>query len=85
MEWFYQMPGVETLDSAESFFRFFSVPYETQELQACNLTVLSEFHRRLRAAVPLRNSLELAPDADWQLARRLLAESYQNKQPGAPS
>ncbi|WP_233967231.1 nitrogenase-stabilizing/protective protein NifW [Pectobacterium polaris] len=76
MEWFYQLPGVDELDSAEAFFDFFAVPYEAHILQTCSLSVLSDFHRRLRAAVPLRNTLEALQDADWQLARRLLAESY---------
>ncbi len=85
MEWFYQLPGVNDLDGAEAFFEFFAVPYQPQVLQSCTLSVLSEFHRRLRAAVPLRNALEEAENADWQLARRLLAESYRSQQPGGGS
>ncbi|ACS84317.1 MULTISPECIES: nitrogenase-stabilizing/protective protein NifW [Musicola] len=78
MEWFYRLPGVSSLDSAEAFFTFFSVPYDPATLSARCLPVLSEFHRRLRTAVPLRNSLECDTNADWQLARRLLAESYRS-------
>ncbi|AIA71769.1 nitrogenase stabilizing/protective protein [Pectobacterium atrosepticum SCRI1043] len=81
MEWFYQLPGVDELESAEAFFDFFAVPYDPHALQICSLSVLSDFHRRLRAAVPLRNALEAVQDADWQLARRLLAESYRCYQP----
>ncbi|PKX81506.1 nitrogenase-stabilizing/protective protein NifW [Pectobacterium peruviense] len=81
MEWFYQLPGVDELESAEAFFDFFAVPYDPHALQICSLSVLSDFHRRLRAAVPLRNTLEAVQDADWQLARRLLAESYRGYQP----
>lgn len=83
MEWFYRLPGVEALESAEAFFDFFAVPYEPSVLQACCLAVLSDFHRRLRAAVPLRNGLESEPDTDWKLARRLLAESYHQRGSGA--
>lgn len=79
MEWFYRLPGVDALESAEAFFDFFAVPYEPNVLQASCLPILSDFHRRLRAAVPLRNGLENEQDTDWQLARRLLAESYQQR------
>ena len=81
MQWFYQIPGVETLNSPESFFHFFSVPYQPSQLSHCRFPVLATFHRRLRAEVPLRNLLETedpARDA-WLLARRLLAESYQQQ------
>ncbi|AHJ73985.1 nitrogenase-stabilizing/protective protein NifW [Kosakonia sacchari] len=78
MEWFYQIPGVAELDSAESFFTFFSVPYEPQTLRRCCLPVLREFHQRLRNNVPLRNLLETTPREPWLLARRLLAESYEH-------
>lgn len=77
MEWFYQIPGVSELDSAESFFDFFCVPYESHQLNNCCLRVLRDFHQRLRDNVPLRNLLEEAPRAPWLLARRLLEESYQ--------
>lgn len=83
MEWFYQLPGVDELDSAESFFRFFSVPYDPQALNARSLPVLSDFHHRLRGAVPLRNLLDDDDArADWRLARRLLAESYRSQVQG---
>ncbi|TKI03469.1 nitrogenase-stabilizing/protective protein NifW [Martelella alba] len=82
MEWFYQIPGVEGLDSAESFFEFFAVGYEPQTLRRRCLPVLNEFHRRLRDDVPLRNLLEDDPRAPWLLARRLLAESYQRQTRG---
>ncbi|MEN0582966.1 MULTISPECIES: nitrogenase-stabilizing/protective protein NifW [unclassified Kosakonia] len=78
MEWFYQIPGVAELDSAESFFTFFSVPYEPLTLRRCCLPVLREFHQRLRDHVPLRNLLEATPREHWLLARRLLAESYEH-------
>ena len=51
MEWFYQIPGVGDLRSADAFFQFFAVPYQ-----------------------PEHN-----PRAHWLLARRLLAESYQQQ------
>ena len=79
MQWFYQIPGVEDLDSAESFFDFFSVQYEPEVLRGRCLPVLGEFHRKLRDSVPLRNLLENDPRAPWLLARRLLTESYQQK------
>ncbi|WP_315709201.1 nitrogenase-stabilizing/protective protein NifW [Brenneria uluponensis] len=82
MEWFNRLPGVAELESAESFFAFFDLPYDASWLSKCHLPVLREFHRRLAAAVPLRNNLEDSTTADWQLARRLLAESYQQIQPG---
>ncbi|AYC20728.1 Nitrogenase-stabilizing/protective protein NifW [Dickeya dianthicola] len=78
MEWFYRLPGVQALQGAEAFFAFFDVPYNADQLSRRQVPVLREFHRRLMAAVPLRNALDDAPDADWQLARRLLAESYQH-------
>lgn len=77
MEWFYQIPGVDKLGSAESFFQFFSVAYQPERLGSCCLPVLATFHRKLRAEVPLRNQLEENARAPWLLARRLLAESYQ--------
>lgn len=78
MEWFYRIPGVDELDSAESFFEFFCVPYASPALRSCCLRVLRDFHQRLRDHVPLRNLLEEDPRAPWLLARRLLAESYQH-------
>ncbi|STV75700.1 nitrogenase-stabilizing/protective protein nifW [Klebsiella michiganensis] len=57
MEWFYQIPGVDELRSAESFFQFFSVPYQPELLGRCSLPVLATFHRKLRAEVPLQNQL----------------------------
>ena len=53
MEWFYQIPGVDELRSAESFFQFFAVPYQPELLGRCCLPVLATFHRKLRAEVPL--------------------------------
>lgn len=82
MEWFYRLSGVNELDSIESFFEFFAVPYDAQALQARGLPVLTEFHHRLRAAVPLRNLLDDDDRADWRLAQRLLAESYRDQAGG---
>lgn len=79
MKWFYQIPGVDELDSAESFFAFFSVPYEPATLRSRCLPVLTVFNHKLRDNVPLRNLLEDDPRAPWLLARRLLAESYQQQ------
>ena len=79
MEWFYHIPGVEELHCAESFFQFFAVPYQPDLLGRCGLPVLATFHRKLRAAVPLQNQLEENARAPWLLARRLLAESYQQQ------
>ncbi|EMA8102646.1 nitrogenase-stabilizing/protective protein NifW [Raoultella planticola] len=76
MEWFYQIPGVDELGSAESFFQFFSVPYQPEQLDRCCLPVLASFHLKLRAEVPLHNLLEESSQDAWLLARRLLAESY---------
>ena len=45
MEWFYQIPGVDELRSAESFFQFFAVPYQPELLGRCCLPVLATFHR----------------------------------------
>ncbi|AUV01174.1 nitrogenase-stabilizing/protective protein NifW [Phytobacter ursingii] len=82
MEWFYQIPGVDELESAESFFEFFSVPYEPAVLRSRCLLVLKAFNQKLRANVPLRNLLEDDTRAPWLLARRLLAESYQQQMTG---
>ncbi|HCB0360504.1 nitrogenase-stabilizing/protective protein [Klebsiella quasipneumoniae] len=79
MEWFYQIPGVDDLRSADAFFQFFAVPYQPERLAHCSLPVLAAFHRKLRAEVPLLNQLEENPRAYWLLARRLLAESYQQQ------
>lgn len=76
MEWFYQLPGVNTLDSLESFFSFFGVPCEPERLQRASVLILREFRQRLQDAVPLRNSMDSDTDTGWQLARRLLNESY---------
>lgn len=83
MEWFYQIPGVDTLNSAESFFDFFAVSYEPALLRSRCLPVLNDFHHRLRNSVPLRNLLDDDGQADWRLARRLLTESYQAQFAGA--
>ncbi|MEI7346770.1 nitrogenase-stabilizing/protective protein NifW [Dickeya chrysanthemi] len=77
MEWFYRLPGVQALQGADAFFAFFEVPYDIDQLNRCQVPVLREFRRRLMVAVPLRNALDDVQNADWQLARRLLAESYQ--------
>lgn len=77
MQWFYQIPGVDDLEGAAAFFEFFSVSYEPAELQRRRVLVLSDFHRRLREAVPLRNMIGDDGKASWHLARRLLSESYQ--------
>ncbi|GLZ95236.1 hypothetical protein KML002_05050 [Klebsiella quasipneumoniae subsp. similipneumoniae] len=79
MEWFYQIPGVDDLRSADAFFQFFAVPYQPERLAHCSLPVLAAFHRKLKAEVPLLNQLEENPRAPWLLARRLLAESYQQQ------
>lgn len=79
MEWFYQIPGVGDLRSADAFFQFFAVPYQSERLAHCSLPVLATFHRKLKAEVPLLNQLEDNPRAHWLLARRLLAESYQQQ------
>jgi nitrogenase-stabilizing/protective protein len=78
MQWFYQIPGVEALDTAESFFEFFAVDYDATRLKPCCLPVLRDFHQRLRDNVPLQNHLEAEPRGPWLLARRLLTESYQH-------
>lgn len=46
------------------------------------LLVLKAFNQKLRANVPLRNLLEDDTRAPWLLARRLLAESYQQQMTG---
>jgi nitrogenase-stabilizing/protective protein len=61
------------------FFQFFAVPYQPELLGRCSLPVLATFHRKLRAEVPLQNRLEENARAPWLLARRLLAESYQQQ------
>ncbi len=57
----------------------FAVPYQPERLAHCSLPVLATFHRKLKAEVPLLNQLEDNPRAHWLLARRLLAESYQQQ------
>ena len=79
MELVYQIPGVDDLRSADAFFQFFAVPYQPERLAHCSLPVLAAFHRKLKAEVPLLNQLEENPRAHWLLARRLLAESYQQQ------
>lgn len=76
MNWFYQLPDIETLASTESFFHYFRLAYDAQALQGRSVLLMREFRARLDIAIPLRNGLESRSDADWQLARRLLAESY---------
>ena len=51
---------------------------EVDDLET-SLPVLATFHRKLRAEVPLQNQLEDNARAPWLLARRLLAESYQQQ------
>ncbi len=77
MNWFYQLPDIETLASTESFFHYFRLDYDAQALLGRSVLLMREFRARLEIAIPLRNTLERSNDADWQLARRLLAESYQ--------
>ena len=69
MEWFYQIPGVDELDTAESFFEFFSVPYDPLVLRHCCLPVLREFHQRAagktyRCAICLKR--RPAPRGYWR-------------------
>ncbi len=60
-------------------FPVFRRPYQPELLGRCCLPVLATFHRKLRAEVPLQNRLEENARAHWLLARRLLAESYQQQ------
>jgi nitrogenase-stabilizing/protective protein len=82
MEWFYQIPGVDELESAESFFEFFPFRMSPPCCAAAACLCLKPFNQKLRANVPLRNLLEDDTRAPWLLARRLLAESYQQQMPG---
>ena len=50
MEWFYQIPGVDDLRSADAFFQFFAVPYQPERLAHCSLPVLAAFHWRITRA-----------------------------------
>ena len=79
MEWFYQIPGVGDLGSADSCVQLFAVPEQPERLAHCRLPELETFHRKREAEVPLLNQLEDNPRAHWLLARRLLAESYQQQ------
>lgn len=77
MEWFTRIEGVEELDSAQAFFDFFELEVDPVMLRSRHLHIMVQFNQRLTAAVPVHFVDEDASDrANWQLARRLLAESY---------
>lgn len=79
MEWFTRIDGVDELDSAQSFFDFFALEVDPQLVRSRHLHILHDFHQRLNSAIPLHFSQQDDPTrADWQLARRLLAASYQH-------
>ncbi|MEQ9859909.1 nitrogenase-stabilizing/protective protein NifW [Pectobacterium cacticida] len=79
MDWFTRIDGVDELESAQSFFDFFQLEADPVLLRSRHLHIMAQFNRRLTAAVPLRIVGDAGTEhADWQLARRLLAESYQH-------
>ncbi|WP_213992190.1 nitrogenase-stabilizing/protective protein NifW [Sodalis sp. dw_96] len=84
MEWFNAIPGIDEIDTAESFFDFFELPYDPSVIVAKRMHIMGDFHQRLAAiiSVPLENIPEgeagvTARDkAHWTLARHLLGLSY---------
>lgn len=84
MEWFTTLPGIDELDTAEAFFNYFELPFDSAVIVAKRMHIMHEFHRRLAAAISIvpadaagGAAGELARlKARWSLARRLLAESY---------
>nr|WP_241391416.1 nitrogenase-stabilizing/protective protein NifW [Serratia proteamaculans]ULG18640.1 nitrogen fixation protein NifW [Serratia proteamaculans] len=79
MDWFTRIEGVEELESAQSFFDFFELDVDPAMLRSRHLHIMAQFNQRLTAAVPVQVIDENEPGrAEWQLARRLLAESYQH-------
>jgi len=78
MEWFSRIEGVDALDSAQEFFDFFELEVDPVMLRSRHLHIMVQFNQRLTAAVPVHFVDEEESDiASWRLARRLLAESYQ--------
>ncbi|MBF7957700.1 MULTISPECIES: nitrogenase-stabilizing/protective protein NifW [Rahnella] len=79
MDWFTRIEGVDELGSAQSFFDFFELEVDPLLLRSRHLHIMAQFNQRLTAAVPVHVVNEEESDrADWRLARRLLAESYQH-------
>lgn len=85
MEWFNALPGVDELENAEDFFAYFELACDPAVIRARRLHIMHDFHQRLAGVISLPLT-DIAPGeagelrrhkAYWQLARRLLSQSYQ--------
>jgi nitrogenase-stabilizing/protective protein len=73
MDWFTSLDGVEELESAEAFFDYFGVPYETVQVRSKRLHIMHHFNQQIKNA----DSARCANEQDrFLLAKTLLAESY---------
>lgn len=77
MEWFYQIPGVDELRSAESFFQFFAVPYHPSCLAAAPACAGNVSSQTPAPRCRCKTGSRITIARPGLLARRLLAESYQ--------
>jgi hypothetical protein len=78
MEWFYQIPGVDELRSAESFFSFSPSPISPSCLAAAACRCWQPFTANCARKCRCKTGWRITR-AHWLLARRLLAESYQQQ------
>jgi nitrogenase-stabilizing/protective protein len=76
LDWFSQLEGVDELASAQEFMEFFQLEYDVTQLLSKHLHVMHEFHHRLTLAIPLITSDSDPQQQYWQLAQRILHESY---------
>lgn len=74
MNWLLSLPGIDELETAEDFFRFFNIPYEMAQLQSKHLHIMHLFHQRI---VPLALMAETASEAArFAMAKRELQQCY---------
>lgn len=74
MNWLLSLSGIEELETAEDFFRFFNIPYDMAQLQSKHLHIMHLFHQRV---LPLASMAETASDAArFAMAKRVLQQCY---------
>lgn len=71
MQWFDQIPGVESLTTGQEFFDFFHVSYEIERLNGRQLHILKDFNQRIA------NVADVQADAAFATAGELLAQAYE--------
>lgn len=75
MDWFAAIPGIEDLETAEDFFDFFRVSYESSVVRSKHLHLMHYFHQQIEQLTDTAATASMA--ARFSLARHVLQQSYQ--------